>query len=829
MTLKETIKRVKALLGSDFIYDSRIVLALNDFGAFEDHPAYKRIIHCLVEDGLIRDYARASSRERDIIVQRVFNTYGYEISFIKDIFSSFFDESLIPYTALQDKTRRTELIFVIDCSCKAASSYASIKFFFDNLKISVKENISARIVCYNESAEWIVKDGVELESIVLPNPEQITFEGANNLSQALIETCDSNIKWENTVSKPIIIWLTTTEPQDSFQNTITKLWKADVLYNRAYRISISFGHNISLDTLRKFSSDKDLTFRSIEIEEIISAIISHCGHDLHYHVEDAGNDIGEDLYIKKCKEQTDASHRHQEKLRNYAGVVFAFKENGKWGWRKITGEIIVAPQYETIKEFHEGLAAVSSRGFHGTRISQTFTWGFINVQGQKVIQEDYDDVENFIWGTAIVHKQQTGWGVINRTGEIVIPCEHYRITRIDNYLFKVQSKSYKYAIYNILGRQICEHKYDDISDFRNGFAIVQDKGASYLMNVNGRIVAKLPNNSRFSPIYGIIEIENWQTNSKTLKGLCGYDGVEILPTIYTTIMFGEKYILTCSEDGYDVFDLNGHKLNSYPYLNARINGEYLVVQTKDENWHFFKDNKLGDKIPFNEVYYIFDNGSLLVEYRYTGKPEYKFIATVSSIGKLLRRPCHISSDCTIIVKEYYTDLICLQMNSRYNSNIIYINKSNGFLYKYSNQSRTGIEIKEEFAIVEYLERKGYYGHYESCKRYHLFNLNEGRWMIVDTDKDGKIKAKDFDGLRLPSDGLCCFEECGRFGFIDINGKTQIEPIYDKATDFKNGLSIVTIGSEMFIIDMSGYRLTQENYEDIKYIQSPINYGEESSL
>lgn len=819
MTLKEAIKHAKVVLGNNVIYDLRIVSALNDFGAFRDKPAYKKILHCLVGDGFIRDYANASSNERNIIVQRVFSLYGFEISFIKDIFSSFFDESTtIPsYTTLQDNNRLTELIFIIDCSSKAASSYASIKFFFDNLKVSVKGNFSVRIVCYNESTEWIVKDGVAFENIVLPDPKQLVFKGANNLSQALIETCNNNINWGNTVSDPIIIWLTATQPQDNFQNDISKLWKEDVLYNRAYRISISFGLNISSDTLKRFSSGNDMAFRSFEIEGIISAIETHCGHDLHDHIEDVINDPGEDLFIKKCKEQTDALNRHKEQLRKYAGGIFAFKENGNWGWRKLTGEILVTPKYKTIKEFHEGLAAVSSRGFHGRPFCEIFTWGFINTQGRKVIQEDYDDVESFILGTAIVHKEQMGWGVINENGEIVIPCEYYCITRIDNNLFKVMSRSNKYGIYNIIGRQICEVKYDDISDFMNGFTIVRDCGISYLMNTKGRFVSKLPTGSKFSPINGIVEIEDYKPKARTLKGLCGYDGVEILPNIYSTIMYGKMYIITCSEAGYDVFDLNGQKLNLYPYPNAKINGEFLIVQTKDKKWHYFKDNKIGERVPFNDVYYIFDNGSLLVEYRFDGKPEFKHIATVFTNGELLRRPYPCLYDKPVVVTEYGINLIRLQLEDSVvrSSCLLYINKHNGLLYNHSDEfGLPGIVIKDGFAIV-----KSYFD-----KQYILYDLMTGRPMALTTNEEGKTIGKKFDGLQLPSDGYCCFKEYGKYGFIDTSGNTQLEPIYDKATDFKNGLSIVSIGNETFIIDKNGYRLTQKNYEEIKYIQFPINHG-----
>lgn len=77
---------------------------------------------------------------------------------------------------------------------------------------------------------------------------------------------------------------------------------------------------------------------------------------------------------------------------------------------------------------------------------------------------------------------------------------------------------------------------------------------------------------------------------------------------------------------------------------------------------------------------------------------------------------------------------------------------------------------------------------------------------------------------MPSDGVCCFEERRKYGFVDGSGTIQLEPIYDKASDFNNGLSIVSIDNEIFLIDKNGYRLTQESYEEITNIQFPISYG-----
>ncbi len=79
------------------------------------------------------------------------------------------------------------------------------------------------------------------------------------------------------------------------------------------------------------------------------------------------------------------------------------------GFIKPTGEIAIRPQFESARDFREGLAAVRRGGL----------WGFINPAGEMVIPPAFQQAQSFHEGlAAVLVKNQ--WGFINRAGTIVI-------------------------------------------------------------------------------------------------------------------------------------------------------------------------------------------------------------------------------------------------------------------------------------------------------------------------------------------------------------------------------------------------------------------------
>lgn len=67
------------------------------------------------------------------------------------------------------------------------------------------------------------------------------------------------------------------------------------------------------------------------------------------------------------------------------GEAIAFCDNGKWGFVRPSGEVIIQPAYENARSFSGGVAAVCVNGM----------WGFVDTKGEMVIEPEYANAGYF--------------------------------------------------------------------------------------------------------------------------------------------------------------------------------------------------------------------------------------------------------------------------------------------------------------------------------------------------------------------------------------------------------------------------------------------------
>lgn len=85
--------------------------------------------------------------------------------------------------------------------------------------------------------------------------------------------------------------------------------------------------------------------------------------------------------------------------------LIAFKQNEKWGYVDLEGEIVIEPEYENAKSFSEGLAAVYV----------DLWWGFINEENKLVIKPTYLGADYFNEeGSCMVQTTENTWQLLER-------------------------------------------------------------------------------------------------------------------------------------------------------------------------------------------------------------------------------------------------------------------------------------------------------------------------------------------------------------------------------------------------------------------------------
>lgn len=92
-----------------------------------------------------------------------------------------------------------------------------------------------------------------------------------------------------------------------------------------------------------------------------------------------------------------------------SGELLPKKQNEKYGYVNMKGEIVIRPQFDLATEFFEGVAAVNTNG----------KWGYIDKTGKTVINPQFDFAAKFSEGLAAVMNGHE-WGYIDNTGMLVI-------------------------------------------------------------------------------------------------------------------------------------------------------------------------------------------------------------------------------------------------------------------------------------------------------------------------------------------------------------------------------------------------------------------------
>ena len=114
-----------------------------------------------------------------------------------------------------------------------------------------------------------------------------------------------------------------------------------------------------------------------------------------------------------------------------------------YGYINKSGKIVIDYQFLTASVFSNGVATVCD---------YVHKCGVINIKGEKFIQFEYDEIRAFREGLAAV-KKKNDWGYINMQGELVIPAKYRSANDFKNGKAEVLKGS-KFIYIDKLGRKL---------------------------------------------------------------------------------------------------------------------------------------------------------------------------------------------------------------------------------------------------------------------------------------------------------------------------------------------------------------------------------------
>ncbi|MCX8122857.1 MAG: WG repeat-containing protein [Spirochaetes bacterium] len=169
-----------------------------------------------------------------------------------------------------------------------------------------------------------------------------------------------------------------------------------------------------------------------------------------------------------------------ENVRNFSEGMAAVQLNGKWGFIDNEGKVIVEPQYDDVGDFHDGMAFV--------KIDDKY--GFIDKEGVVKIPPQFTGVFDFSEGLAAVSKDRRYYGYINKEGKVIVPFEYDFPNYCREGMIPVW-KGVKAGYVNSEGVMVIPLIYTSTYEFSEGLAaVVKDKKMGYI-NKQGEFVIPL--------------------------------------------------------------------------------------------------------------------------------------------------------------------------------------------------------------------------------------------------------------------------------------------------------------------------------------------------
>ena len=272
-----------------------------------------------------------------------------------------------------------------------------------------------------------------------------------------------------------------------------------------------------------------------------------------------------------------------------------------------------------------------------------------------------------------------------------------------------------------------------------------------------------------------------------------------------------------------LIDMQGNKITDFKYNSLRQTSENYI-SVKENGIRKFIDIK--GKVIFNDSINIIDRGIFNSLAVYKGKNN-KF-GLIHINGSLITEPLY-----SVIYGGNYSKNWVVKKENKYGvlnslGNIVIpiihdkieyvVNESNPVPVKNNNKfgyTLNSIEIIP-YEYDEALPFKNGIARVKKNGKYHFINTKNKTLCSFNHDGGGDccIESNYF------SNGRYIFKSNGKYGYINKRGKVVIDPIYDKATRFKEGIALVSKDGLSGFINNKGKIIIPIEYE----LLSNINNG-----
>lgn len=183
-----------------------------------------------------------------------------------------------------------------------------------------------------------------------------------------------------------------------------------------------------------------------------------------------------------------------DEVRAFSEGLAAVNIEGLWGYINKKGENTIPTQYLGAWSFNNDRARVQS--------AQNRKVGYIDTRGDTVIDLTYDEGGNYQFGLVPVKSGQY-WGLIDEEGENIMRPEYYGIKVLSREWIAAKITE-NWAIYHLSKKEWIHSDLSQVFGFRDGVFRVKDMEQQYYyLDTNGKALFPEPSAKLYSPQAGV--------------------------------------------------------------------------------------------------------------------------------------------------------------------------------------------------------------------------------------------------------------------------------------------------------------------------------------
>lgn len=444
--------------------------------------------------------------------------------------------------------------------------------------------------------------------------------------------------------------------------------------------------------------------------------------------------------------------------------IILFKQNWHWGAYTLQGKVICEPIYNHIGYVADNLIKVGMDG------------------------KDYEAYDDYYWEdgerydfTNYSEYSIINWGLIDNSGNEILPIEYRAIAdKVIDGLVEIRSNK-RIGYVDITGRILLEPTYKSVETFIDGYAVVSK--ASYYYDEEGR--------DRERSVYGVIDSQ--------FK--------EIIPCIFGSMEYEKESGRFKTDVGYKTLDGR--------YV-AEVDGKELLLDKKYKYCKTFSDTcAIAIRISGGRVKYglvdkrsndilppIFSRLDCIEDELYKFKIN-DLYGLINSKGNIILQNVYSG------IGKFEDNLACVQVNvpsdDRYEKKKLY-----GYVDSLGNEV-----LPPSYEFIG--KRNNKYAVVMKNNLWGLFSIESHRLSIVPNaaflgpcmDDLCKINVGGvYDKNNKNTTG-------GLWGYVSVDGQIIIEPTYEQAYGFSEGMAAVKLNGKWGFINSEGIIVVPCEYDEVE--------------